>query len=216
MKTDSKASPVPERKNEVRKTKINRKTKNKDKSDKEIENEVFESLSKGKVWKFVRILIIPPIVFGLLALIDHALPTSDNYQHITDMKSQPAIYKYYVYDNDGAEIEIEKEAYENIEIDDAIVLDYSPILNEYYGCRIKKASDEKLFIKGEEDTVYYLYPIFPLFFMLPSLLFFHKRKSVVFYVLYFASVFLYPLMLAHYLFIEEKTTPISHFFVNLF
>lgn len=175
-----------------------------EKSQAQIEQDAFNALTSNKLWLFVRSLAVVSVCFGVLALVDYPLPNKSELKEVVLLEDKGVVYEWIVHYPDSSSDKIEEEAFEQLQVGDKLSLEHSPILKEFYGYKIVDKSGRESFVAAEEFTVYYMYPLFPLLFLLPLLLFVYKKQNAGFYLLYFATVFLYPIMLMHYLFIEGK------------
>lgn len=171
----------------------------------EIEERVFESLTKGWPWVVVRALAVLSCLFGLALLVDFWLPVKQN----GDKVLTKVYYQYFqrntvIYENEST-VDVPEHVYLKVAKGDVFYSDYSGMLQEFRGFTVVKPSG-KQFHFSAEFNLFKLYPFFPLLFLIPGILFYYKTNSVRFYMLYFITCVPFPGLLLHQTLREDKLT----------
>ncbi len=173
----------------------------------EIEKRVLVTLTTGWPWNVVRMAAAVSCLFGLVLLIDFWLP----FKQIGNKVDVKVYYEYFnrntIFFVDGSTVDIPELVHLKVSTGDAFFVNYTGMLQEFTGYSIQKPNG-KTFRFDNEFNLFTFYPIIPLLFLIPGLLFYFKSNSVGFYILYFATCSAYPGLLLHQALRENK---VAHF-----
>lgn len=169
----------------------------------EIERQVFSQLSTGWAWLAVRSLAMISVLFGCLMLFDF---WSTEQQEGGKVKAK-VYYKFFnrntIILSDDTPIDVDELVYLKVARGDEFYQEYSGMTHEFLAYRVVKRNGKQFYFKNSFNF-FTLYPIFPLLFFIPGILFFFKQNAVRFYILYFATVVAYPGLMLHFVLREHK------------
>ncbi|MCB0482061.1 MAG: J domain-containing protein [Flavobacteriales bacterium] len=180
------------------------------KEARETELRVFRWLTKGVIWKLVRFCAGVSVLFALITLFEFWLPPhQDTYQI-----SSKVYYEYFqrntLFSDNAGSVDVPELVFIKVAKSDVVNLEYSAMSKEFLGYRISKKSGEDIFIPNRFNF-FLAYPLFPLLFFVPGMLFYFQKNEVSFYLLYFVSLVAYPALLIHFMFREQKLKFILEF-----
>ncbi len=175
----------------------------------EIEKRVFVSLTNGWPWRLVRLSAAVSCFFALAIFTDFWLP---RVQMGNEVRTK-VYYKYFQRNSiilvDETTIDVPEMVHLNVSKGDTFLLDYSSMLQEFTGYTVQKPKGKRrTFSNG--FNLFTLYPLVPLLFLIPGLLFFYKSNEVRFYILYFVTCVAYPGLLLHLILREDKLAFFIH------
>lgn len=168
----------------------------------EIERNVFNWLTRGFQWFLVRFFAGVSVAFGLMLLLDFWLPVDAKKFEIRNKVYYEFFQRNTLFITEGGTIDVPEMVYLKVGKKDDLSMEYSAMSHEFLGYRVNKNNGGQYFFP-ERFNFFTVYPLIPLLFLIPGILFFFKKNAVSFYLLYFASMVAYPGLLLHY-FIKEK------------
>ncbi|MGB0404065.1 MAG: J domain-containing protein [Salibacteraceae bacterium] len=180
-----------------------------------VEESVFQLLTNHWFWHVVRGLAVCSIVFGCLIFTDFIIPNQVKMDRVRNMVHSHIFQKNTIYFTTEEKVDVPDNIYRGIEKGDSLGLEYSSILREFVGYRIKRSNETETGLV-KEINLFTLFPLVPLWFLIPGILFFYQENKVRFYLLYFVTCFAYPGIMLHYILRENKLIFISEYLSNLF
>lgn len=179
----------------------------------EIEKRVFGTLTSGWPWRLVRVSAAICCLFALAVFVDYFVPRVQEGNKV----STKVYYKYFQRNSiilvDKQTIDVPETVHLNVNSGDTFLLDYSGMLREFTGYTIKKPTG-KVRTFDNSFNLFTLFPLVPILFLIPGLLFFYQSNEVRFYILYFITCVAYPGLLLHLVFREEKLTHLINYFTG--
>lgn len=184
------------------------------KEAREVEESVFQLLTNHWFWYVVRGFAVVAIVFGVIIFADYIIPNEVKMDRIRNMIHSHIFQKNTLLFVSNDKVDVPDDIYRGVEKGDSLGLEYSAILHEFVGYRIKRKSQtEPVLVK--ELNLFTLFPLVPLWFLIPGILFFYQKNEVRFYLLYFVTCVAYPSVMLHYILRENKLVFIGEFLGKL-
>jgi hypothetical protein len=172
--------------------------KERERESREVEEHMFYRLTHGWIYMLAKALGTVGFGFGVLMMIDFAMAPV----YETGIVETKAYYEHFqrntIFLVDANPVDVPELVYIKITRGDTFSLQYSPITHEFEAWVIQKTNGTPPVVIESEFNFFTLFPLFPLLFLISGFIWFYKRNTTGFYMLYLVVLVPLPALILHY------------------
>jgi hypothetical protein len=186
--------------------------KQRDRESKEIEAQMFNTLTQGWIDRIAKVFGTLSALFGIIMLVDFFVAPTFESDEVMTKAYHEHFQRNTIYFKSSNPIDVPEQVYLKVNAGDMFSLRYSGITHEFEAWEVLRPGAQEPVILVSEFNFFTLFPLFPVLFLIPGLIWFYRRNTTFFYILYLLVLVPFPALLLHYGLREQKFTYILNYF----